>query len=154
MSQWLGWITGLILFLQPETSMAQQFACGGGLCIYFGSTCKTCNPGTYNPPSNWFLACEAEGVCTLCPVNTWQGNMGASGCNNCPAGTDTRGATSRWDVTQCIKCQNGYVSEGGALSCHTCPAGTWIWMSGAFDRCIQCNPGKLILSNPNIFGVR
>lgn len=104
-----------------------------GLCPvgYFNVTtpCQECPAGFYSDTTN-------ATTCIICPVNTFS-LAGASVCQNCSIGSDTRGNQGS---PFCVTCQAGSFNNISGGSCTPCSLGL---VSGPnSSECQNCSVGK------------
>ncbi|EDO45805.1 predicted protein, partial [Nematostella vectensis] len=87
---------------------------------------------------------EKSRNCSICPLGTYQDEMGQTVCKSCPSGTLTV-VSGAINETLCYDtCEAGeyrHIGEGGAATCLACPIGTY--QPQAFSKsCLKCPDGK------------
>ena len=139
-----------------QSTQQTDCKCKPGYTGADGSECTKCLTGTYKKE-------KGDGLCTQCPVNTYQEIEAATAVDKClgcknhaisPLGSKTQDACvcdvgySLTEDNTCKQCEFGsYKSTTGDTSCIKCPAGYFSTTLGATsqDECMQCPANTISL---------
>jgi len=127
-----------------------QINCGPGEYTDADGNCGLCEPGTFSIDGISCDACQpgtSSNGQMFCDMPGYEGmsDCGATGCNECDAGTYAMGNGNSY----CDYCQSGsYASSSGASECDACPNN--LYSNGQMDcwegipecgatECVDCN---------------